>query len=220
MDESDEAAATDAAQSSQEGGDQTVERPVGSDVGTLGVEGPDDDAQSVLDFWFGELTPRQWFAKDDRVDAAIAERFATLTARVATGAMPHWAGSPGGLLAAVIVLDQFPRNLYRDDPRAYATDDQARALADEAIERGLDRGMSARARQFLYMPFMHSEAPEDQARCVDLFATLEDPDALWFAERHKEIVDRFGRFPHRNKVLGRETTAEEAAFLKEPNSAF
>jgi len=216
MDDSDETGPADSAQNAQAEG----ERPVGSDAATLGVEGPDDSAQAVLDFWFGELTPTQWFTKDAAVDAAIAERFTTLTARVATGAMPHWAGSAGGLLAAVIVLDQFPRNLYRDDPRAYATDDQALALAEAAIERGLDQGMSARARQFLYMPFMHSEDPADQARCVALFATLDDPNALWFAERHKEIIDRFGRFPHRNQTLGRETSEAEAAFLKEPNSGF
>ena len=196
------------------------ERPVGSDPATLGCEGPDEQAQAVLDFWFGELTPTQWFTKDAAVDAQVAERFGALTARVATGGAPHWAASAGGLLAAVIVLDQFPRNLYRDDPRAYATDHQALALAEEAIRLGLDQGLSARARQFLYLPFMHSEDSEDQARCVELFATLDDPDALWFAERHKEIIDRFGRFPHRNETLGRATTEEEAAFLKEPHSGF
>lgn len=196
------------------------EQPVGADPHTLGAEGPDDEAQAILDFWFGELTPSQWFARDDAVDAMVAERFGALAARVATGGTPHWAESPGGLLAAVIALDQFPRNLYRDDPRAYANDAQAVGLADLALRRGMDEGLGAPARQFLYMPFMHSEDPDDQARCVDLFAGLGDETALHFARRHKEIIDRFGRFPHRNAVLGRESTPEEAAFLKEPGSGF
>ncbi|MCR9219009.1 MAG: DUF924 domain-containing protein [Alphaproteobacteria bacterium] len=197
-----------------------AERPVGADAQTLGAEGPDDEAQAILDFWFGELTPSQWFARDDAVDAMVAERFGALAARVATGGTPHWADSPGGLLAAVIALDQFPRNLYRDDPRAYANDAQAVGLADLALRRGMDEGLGAPARQFLYMPFMHSEDTEDQARCVELFEGLGDETALHFARRHKQIIDRFGRFPHRNAVLDRETTPEEAAFLEEPDSSF
>ncbi|MBP5856837.1 DUF924 domain-containing protein [Marivibrio halodurans] len=200
--------------------DDDLDRPVGADQEVLGVVGPDDDAQAVLEFWFGDLTPRQWFTRDEEVDHAISERFGTLAARVAMGGLPHWAASAGGLLAAVIVLDQFPRNLYRDDPRAYESDPQARALADEAIRIGADAEMGRYGRQFLYMPFMHSEELLDQERAVSLFEGLGIEEAYQSALRHREIIARFGRFPHRNVTLGRETTAEEAAFLEEPNSSF
>jgi uncharacterized protein (DUF924 family) len=200
--------------------DTPDEGPVGSTPDILGVEGPDADAQAVLDFWFGELTPKQWFSRDATVDRTVSERFGTLAARVATGGVPHWAGAPGGMLAAVIALDQFPRNLYRDDPRAFASDDQALALADQAIRDGADKQMSAPAKQFLYMPFMHSEAIEDQDRAVALFETIGIEAARQSAHQHRDIIRRFGRFPHRNAVLGRETTDEEAGFLEQPGSRF
>ncbi len=216
MTESDQAAASDADAPEAD----APERPVGSDIEALGVAGPDDQAQGVLDFWFGDLVPSQWFARDERVDSAIRERFALTVGRVATGVEAHWAETPGGVLAAVIALDQFPRNLYRGDPRAFATDEQALALAEGALKRRFDADMTAPARQFLYMPFMHAEDPEMQERSLALFRDLGLPEATRAAERHKEIIDRFGRFPHRNAVLGRTTTPEEAAFLEEPNSSF
>ena len=142
------------------------------------------------------------------------------TSRCANEVPESWRTTARGMLAAVIALDQFPRNLYRGDPRAFAADPAALALATEAVERGLDRAMSIDERKFLYLPFEHSEDPAVQARSVELFAALEDEDTLGYALRHKEIIDRFGRFPHRNEVLGRESTPEEIEFLKEPDSSF
>ena len=174
----------------------------------------------VLAFWFAELGPDDWFGGGDEVDDRIRERFLALHEALGHDVPASWRATARGMLAAVIALDQFPRNLYRGDPRAFATDPMALALATEAIERGLDRTMTKDERQFLYLPFEHSEDPDVQARSVELFASLDDEDTLGYAVRHKEIVDRFGRFPHRNEALGRESTPEELAFLTEPDSSF
>jgi len=180
----------------------------------------DPEIDRVLSFWFDELRPEQWFTVDETVDERVLERFGPLHRRLAAGVPPEWEQTPEGCLAAVIILDQFPRNMFRGDPRAFATDAAALALADRAIGRGFDRALTAARRKFLYMPFQHSENAADQARSVDLFAALGDPQTLDFAKRHKEIVDRFGRFPHRNTVLGRVSTEEELAFLEQPDSSF
>lgn len=127
------------------------------------------------------------------------------------------AETPLGCLALVIVLDQSPRNMFRDDPRAFATD--GNALAQAALARGDDKSLNALQRQFLFMPFQHSEALEDQRRSIELFASIS-PETLDYAQRHLDIIERFGRFPHRNAVLGRKSTAEELAFLQEPSSSF
>ena len=174
----------------------------------------------VLAFWFEELGPDDWFGGGDEVDDRIRRRFLALHEALDNEVPASWRATARGMLAAVIALDQFPRNLYRGDPRAFATDPMALALATEAIERGLDRAMSTDERQFLYLPFEHSEDPDVQARSVELFASLDDEDTLGYAVRHKEIIDRFGRFPHRNEALGRESTPEELAFLTEPDSSF
>ena len=174
----------------------------------------------VLGFWFGELTPDDWFGGGEAVDDRIRERFLALHEALRDHVPASWRTTARGMLAAVIALDQFPRNVYRGDPRSFAADATAIGLAREAIERGFDRGMSTDERKFLYLPFEHSENPAEQARSVELFATLDDEDTLGYAVRHKEIVDRFGRFPHRNEVLGRESTPEEIEFLQEPNSSF
>lgn len=178
------------------------------------------EAAAVLTFWFDELKPEQRFAKDAALDATIRDRFGSLQARLAAHVPDAWAADPRALLAAVIVLDQFSRNLYRDDPRAFASDALALNLARLALKRGDDLGMSAIERQFLYMPFMHSEDADDQDRCVELMEEIGQPEAADFARQHKAIIDRFGRYPHRNEVLGRETTAAEAVFLKQPGSSF
>jgi uncharacterized protein (DUF924 family)/quercetin dioxygenase-like cupin family protein len=180
----------------------------------------DPEIDRVLSFWFEALRPEQWFAVDETVDDEVRARFGTLHRRLADCVPPDWEQTPEGCLAAVIVLDQFPRNMFRGEPRAFATDAAALALADRAIGRGFDRALSAARRKFLYMPFQHGENAADQARSVELFAALGDPQTLDFARRHKEIVDRFGRFPHRNTVLGRVSTEEELAFLERPDSAF
>ena len=174
----------------------------------------------VLAFWFKELRPDQWFKRDEALDEIVRSRFGALYERLATNLAPDWRETAEGCLAAVIVLDQFPRQLFRDDARAFATDEAALAIASLAIERSFDQALSPVQRKILYMPFQHSEDADVQARSVALFATIDDPDTLTYARRHKEIIDRFGRFPHRNAVLSRDSTEEELAFLKEPNSVF
>jgi uncharacterized protein (DUF924 family) len=175
----------------------------------------------VLHFWFAELRPAQWFAKDDAVDATIRTRFHALHERLATGAVVAAASDDAGVvLAAVIVLDQFSRNLYRGSPRAYHADALARGLSRSAIERGLDRGLASAERLFLYMPLQHSEDLADQACAVELVASLGDEEWTRYARAHQAIIERFGRFPHRNAVLGRPSSPGELASLKEPGGAF
>lgn len=166
----------------------------------------------IIAFWRGAGADK-WFTKDAAFDDAIRARFLGLWETAAAGGLQAWRGSDDGLLALVIVLDQFPRNMFRGDPRTYATDPLALDAANEALARGVDQRVDPALRQFLYMPFMHSERLADQQRCVDLFRAAGGGDNLKYAENHADIVGRFGRFPHRNAVLGRATTAEEQAFL-------
>jgi uncharacterized protein (DUF924 family) len=175
---------------------------------------------AVLDFWFGELKPAQWFKADAALDAQIATRFRAVYDALRAGVADHWRAGAREILAAVIVLDQFPRNMFRGTPQMFATDGQALALTFEAIERELDRQLSTVERQFLYMPMQHSEDRAVQARSVQVFAALGDAGVLDYARRHQAIVDRFGRFPHRNAILGRASTDEEIEFLKQPGSSF
>ncbi len=167
----------------------------------------------ILHFWFAELSPKNWFRRDADVDAAIKRRFGGVYEELKDGVPADWLDRPEGYLAAVIVLDQFPRNMFRDSARAFARDEAALALAKRAIAQGLDDELTPKERSFLYMPFQHSEDAGDQARWVGLFTALGNPSNLDFALRHQAVIDRFGRFPHRNKVLGRPSTAEEEAFL-------
>jgi uncharacterized protein (DUF924 family) len=179
-------------------------------------------ATEVLGFWFGDETGvrrEAWFEKNSGFDAEIRERFGAVLERAMAGELDGMATTPRGCLALVIVMDQFPRNIYRDDGRAFATDGQALALAKSAIEAEFDQQLTPLEREFLYLPFEHSEDLDDQHRSVELFATL-GADALEWAERHLAVIERFGRFPHRNAALGRETTEEEAAFLEEKPGGF
>ncbi|MEZ5775371.1 MAG: DUF924 family protein [Hyphomicrobiaceae bacterium] len=176
--------------------------------------------RDVLDFWFGELSQEDWWKKSDRTDRAVVTRFKTLVERLMREASPGAFVRAEEMLAAVIALDQFPRHIWRGDPRAFAADPLAFAIAEWAVEHGFDRELDVRRRRFLYMPYEHSEDPAAQARAIELFAGLDDPDALHYAHLHKVIIDRFGRFPHRNAVLGRIPTPEEIEFLKGPNSSF
>ncbi len=178
------------------------------------------DIAEILAFWFEELRPEQWFKKDEALDGIVRARFGALYRRLAANLAPDWRATVEGCVAAVIVLDQFPRHLYRDDARAFATDEAALAIASLAVERCFDRELSPAQRKFLYLPFQHSEDADAQARSVALFATIDDAETLAYARRHKEVIDRFGRYPHRNAALGRASTEEELAFLEEPNSAF
>jgi uncharacterized protein (DUF924 family) len=169
---------------------------------------PDD----VLVFW-REAGPDRWYARDDAFDAAIRTRFLATYEAAAAGALSDWESSAAGALALLLVLDQFPRNMFRNDARAYAADPLARAVAERAIGREFDQRVDAGERVFFYLPFEHSEEMADQARCIALHRALGDADSLKWAELHADIIARFGRFPHRNGVLSRETTPDEQAFL-------
>lgn len=183
------------------------------------------EAEEVLDFWFGrEGEPgygefrEAWFRKDPEFDRLIRDRFEGLYEAAASGELDDWKEEARSCLALVIVLDQFPRNMFRGDPRSYATDRKAQETAEYAVDRAFDRELPEFQRAFLYMPFMHSENIEHQRRSIELFRGLGD--SADYAVRHMEIIERFGRFPHRNEVLGRRTTPEEAGFLTQPGSAF
>lgn len=169
---------------------------------------------SILHFWFSELAPKNWFAVNPAVDATVRARFLDLY-RALKAAPPDGAALDAhGHLAAVIVFDQFPRNLFRGTAEAFATDALALSLSHDAVARGLDAGLSMHERQFLYMPHMHCEDPAVQERSVALFESLGFPEAFVSALQHKEAIDRFGRFPYRNRALGRVSSAEEEVFLK------
>jgi uncharacterized protein (DUF924 family) len=180
----------------------------------------DGEMRAVLDYWLLQIGPDKWFVRDDDLDDEIREKFAASHKRAVSGALAHWRETPRGCLAEIILLDQFSRNLYRDDPRAFAADAHSREIMDHALARGFDNGMSADQRRFLYMPLQHSENAADQARSVELFRTLEDDKTFEYTLRHQEIIERFGRFPHRNAALGRESSDAEIRFLCEPNSSF
>ncbi|MDH3690049.1 MAG: DUF924 domain-containing protein [Gammaproteobacteria bacterium] len=180
----------------------------------------DQDITAVLAFWFKELEPKQWFEKGGAVDDMIHTRFQSLYERLAELVPSQWKGSAEGCLAAIIVLDQFPRNLFRNNARAFVTDNASLALAKHAINQGLDQKLTTVQRKFLYMPFQHSEDAADQTQSVQLFTQLGDEPTLEYAKQHKEVIDRFGRFPHRNAVLGRDSTEEELAFIAESGSGF
>jgi uncharacterized protein (DUF924 family) len=166
----------------------------------------------ILAFW-RDAGPQRWFARDEAFDAAIRTRFLTVHEAAATGLLAAWEDIADGALALLIVLDQFPRNMFRGSARAYASDALARAVAARALARGFDLRFANPERRFFYLPFMHSEDVADQERCVSLCAAAGDRDGVDYAIIHADIIRRFGRFPHRNEVLGRTMTAEEAAFL-------
>jgi uncharacterized protein (DUF924 family) len=173
----------------------------------------------VLRYWFEELTETLWFNASRAVDDQIHERFLELHDELAAGRILA-VTTPRGLLSAVIVLDQFSRNLFRGTPRAYAADPLARRLASTAINQGYDRDMTIPQKQFFYLPFQHSEDPQDQVRSLALFEKLGNESWTRYALAHKSIIDRFGRFPHRNEILGRQSSAEELAALEEPMGSF
>ncbi len=176
--------------------------------------------EEVLHFWFEELEPRQWWAKDAALDQAIGERFSEIHRMACRCELADWRADARGRLAEIIVLDQFSRNLYRDSPLAFANDALALALAQEAIDRGMDGELQPVERSFIYMPFMHSESAKIHEIAVGLFEANGIAGNLEFEYKHKRIIDRFGRYPHRNAVLGRASTEAETAFLREPDSSF
>ena len=170
-------------------------------------------AADVLAFWHA-AGEKNWFAKNDAFDAEIKARFFETYEAAANGTLTNWGATPDGALALTIVLDQFPRNMFRRDARAFAADAAARAVADRALARGFDRQVPDDERLFFYLPFEHSENMADQDRCCALVKALGNADLLHWAELHADIIRRFGRFPHRNAVLGRTTTPAEKAFLE------
>ena len=167
----------------------------------------------VISFW-REAGPEKWFAKDEAFDRAVTTRFGALHAQAADGGRDEWTRSAERALALLLLLDQFSRNIHRGTPRAFAQDEKAREIARNALRSGLDRQAEEPLRQFFYLPFMHSEKIADQETCVTLFHSLASPGGLPYARDHERIIRRFGRFPHRNAILGRHTTPAERAFLE------
>ena len=176
--------------------------------------------EDILDFWFNDLSPQQWWVKDEKLDQEIARRFSTLHAQAARCELFDWRMAAKGRLAEIIILDQFSRNIYRDTPQAFANDSLALALAQEAMAVDADKALSLVERSFLYLPFMHSESAEIHKVAVILYTGLGLPDNLDFELQHQKIIGRFGRYPHRNKILGRTSTPEEIEFLQQPGSSF
>ena len=179
-----------------------------------------DAPAALLDFWFDELTPEQWFRASDDVDARLRERFASWPDSARDGRWDAWAATADGALALVLALDQLPRNLYRGTAAAFAYDERARQVARRAIGAGFDHDVAAERRVFFYLPFEHSEALADQDWSVALIAALGDDVYTDYAERHRDVIRRFGRFPHRNASLGRPSTEAEKAYLAQPGAGF
>lgn len=176
--------------------------------------------QDILHFWFYELTPKQHFVKDAALDDAIRTRFGATLEAASRCELFGWRAAPEGRLAEILVLDQFSRNVYRDTPRAFAQDSLALVLAQELVAGGQDLALPLAQREFAYMPYMHSESATVHTQAVALFSQPGMEDTLRFELRHKAIIDRFGRYPHRNAILGRASSAQEIAFLKQPGSRF
>ena len=176
--------------------------------------------QSILQFWFEELSPKQHFVKDTVLDETIRTRFGETLEAAARCELFGWRATAEGRLAEIIVLDQFSRNVYRDTPRAFSQEALALVLAQELVASGQYRSLAEAQRVFAYMPYMHSESALMHTQVVALFTQLGIQDNLNFELRHKAIIDRFGRYPHRNAILGRTSSAEELAFLSEPGSSF
>jgi uncharacterized protein (DUF924 family) len=181
---------------------------------------PGISPREVLEFWFSEEAKKSWFEGSDAFDAECRERLGAAAEAAMSGAMDDWSGTAQGALALLILLDQVPRNIHRGTPAAFASDRKALAIAKDAIARGFDAATPSEQRNFLYLPFMHSEDLTDQERGVALYATNDVSDSLSWMKRHRDVIARFGRFPHRNETLGRTSTPEEEEFLRQPGSRF
>ena len=174
----------------------------------------------ILTFWFEEITPKHWFIKDSEFDSLCEERFKDTLVAAANSELFEWRTTPEGRLAEIIVLDQFSRNIYRDSPESFAQDPLALALAQEAVHHGYDQQLTDGQKGFLYMPYMHSESVLVHEEAIKLFSQPGQEGKYDYEVRHKAIIDRFGRYPHRNAILGRTSTEEEIAFLDQPGSKF
>ncbi|MDO5714086.1 MAG: DUF924 family protein [Tissierellia bacterium] len=176
--------------------------------------------KEVLDFWFDPKNIPFHFEKNPTFDEEIRSKFLFHWERARKGELYHWRRRIQGRLAEIIILDQFSRNLWRNDPRSFTQDDMALVLSQEALKEEDMNTLSTMEKRFLIMPWMHSESKEIHKKALELFEELGEPGSLYFEKAHKKIIDRFGRYPHRNKILQRKTTREEEEFLKEPNSSF
>lgn len=176
--------------------------------------------QEVLDFWFKEITPAQWWIKDDDFDQMIIRRFSDIHSMAVNVELFEWREHARGRLAEIIVLDQFSRNMFRNSHLAFANDKMALVLAQEAIRLGVDKLLPPEERGFIYLPFMHSESKKIHKVAEQLYSQHGVKSSLEWEKKHKAIIDRFGRYPHRNQCLGRQSTPEELAFLEGPNSSF
>ncbi len=174
----------------------------------------------VLNFWFAELSPQQWWQKDDALDKSIATRFTTLHQQASQCELFHWRDCAKGRLAEIIILDQFSRSIYRDTPNAFAQDSLALALSQQAIDINADKVLTAIERGFLYMPFMHSESLLIHKPASQLYNNNGIESNYQFELQHLAIIEKFGRYPHRNEILNRQSSADEIAFLTQPNSSF
>ena len=179
-----------------------------------------DGYKGVLDFWFVQSQPSQWWQKDQAFDRLISDTFGLLHSQAVAGELWTWRENPQGALAEILILDQFSRNIFRNLPQAFAADSQALVLSQIAVAQGFDQQLPKLERSFLYMPYMHSESLIIHQQAVKLFEQLDNQQSLDFEIQHKKIIERFGRYPHRNRILGRVSNQEEVNFLKQANSSF
>ncbi len=177
------------------------------------------DSQSIIQFWFTELTPDDWWKKDSALDQSIKQRFGDIHQSAVNLELQHWRTTAQGRLAEIIVLDQFSRNIYRDTPAAFSSDNIALSLAQEAVSLGIDQALSMTEKSFLYLPYMHSESLSIHETAIILFSQAGLEDSLDFEYKHRDIIARFGRYPHRNEILGRKGTKEEIEVLKTKGSS-
>jgi uncharacterized protein (DUF924 family) len=178
------------------------------------------DYKAVIEFWFETIKPAQWWKKDAEFDRVITEQFGHWHTAAGLAELVHWRQHPEGRLAEIIVLDQFSRNIYRDQPKSFAFDGMALVLSQQAIDNDDDKKLDQQKRLFMYMPYMHSESKVIHQQAVVLFQRLGLEGNLEFELKHKAIIDRFGRYPHRNTILGRQSTEQEIEFLQQPDSSF
>lgn len=176
--------------------------------------------ETIIDYWFADGMPPRWFKKDDAFDAELRERFADAYETAASGGYDSWRESAEGTIALVLLLDQIPRNIFRDTPKAFEADAKARELTQRALTYQLDQNLSILQRMFLYMPLMHSESLEEQEQGVQLFTDLGREENIRYAIAHRDVIAKYGRFPHRNAILGRTNTPEEEAYLAQPGTGF
>lgn len=181
---------------------------------------PQVTAETIIDFWFEQSSPKDWFAKSEAFDSKIVSQFAKTYDAAINGELYDWRSTPAGRLAEVIVLDQFSRNMFRKSPQAFRFDSLAVVLSQQAIDLGDDLKLPLQKRKFLYMPFMHSESLVIHNMAVNVFSQSGLEDNLEYEIKHRQIIERFGRYPHRNSVLDRQSTQEEVEFLKQPGSSF